>query len=138
MNKLEVALDNLYTITFDLEGQNTLFQFINKMPVLPCQLKGFIKALPTKLYKEFRKNIPYYFNITQALLIQRILIDMKLFPIVKAVTPEEIAAAKIDFTKTTRLNHVMEALKDLPIEYEIIKRPYLFTDDDNYIFIDER
>lgn len=138
MNKLEVALDNLYTITFDIEGQNILFQFINKTPVLLCQLKGFIKQLPTKLYKPFRENISYYFNITQALLIQKTLMDMKLFPIVKVVTPEEIANTKINLSNKTRIIEVMKALKDLPLEYELIERPYIFTDNDNYIFIDER
>lgn len=138
MNKLEVALDNLYTITFDIENENVLFQFINKTPVLPCQLKGFIQKLPKKLYKPFRENISYYFNITQTLLIQKTLIDMKLFPIVKVVTPEEIANTKINLSNKTRLIEVMKALKDLPLEYELIERPYIFTENDNYIFIDEK
>lgn len=138
MNKLDIALDKLYTITFDIEGQNILFQFINTTPVLPCQLKAFREELPKELYKTFRTNVHYYFNITQAILIQKILIDMKLFPIVKLVTPEEIANTKIDLSNKTRIIEVMKALKDLPLEYELIERPYIFTDNDNYIFIDEK
>lgn len=138
MNKLEVALDNLYTITFDIENENVLFQFINKTPVLPCQLKAFREALPKKLYKPFRENISYYFNITQTLLIQKTLIDMKLFPIVKVVTPSQIANTKINLSNKTKIIEVMKALKDLPLEYELIERPYIFTDDNNYLFLDEK